>query len=941
MGETLNFIKFNLHIKQEEVSSMNDQKKYKSTLNLPKTSFSMKANLSQREPQIIKKWEQEKIYDKIIESRKDKTPSILHDGPPYANGNIHIGHALNKTLKDIIVKSKTMLGYYSPYVPGWDCHGLPIEHQVMKQLGDKAKTLPLDIIRKKCREYAKKFVKIQTKDFQRLGIFGDYENPYLTMNLSYEADILKALGKLMEKGYIYKGLKPVHWCGHCNTALADAEIEHHDHSSPSIYVKFPIEKSDINVDGKLFILIWTTTPWTLPANVAVSMHPDFEYALAKNGNEYYIMAKDLIPVVAEASGIDLIVDKTVSKKELENLVIKHPFIEERIVKPVFGTHVTLDAGTGVVHTAPGHGVEDYEVGLEYNLDVLAPVDHEAKFTSEVKEWQGMHVFEANPLIIERLKNDGTLLYTKEIEHSYPHCWRCKNPVIFRATPQWFVSVEQNKLRKETIKTCDEAVTWYPENGKNRMMGMLENRPDWCISRQRSWGVPIPAVYCEECGETILTAENIYKVSEVVREEGLDVWFTKPVDHFLGSDYCCPKCKSKKLSKEGDILDVWFDSGVSWYAVLQRRGMPEADVYLEGSDQHRGWFQSSLLTSMGIQDKAPFKEIITHGFILDEEGKAMSKSVGNTVAPEEIIKKYGADIIRLWTVTQNYFEDSKIGDNLLKQTADAYRKIRNTIRFILGNISDFDVKTDSVAFDDLNFIDKWAMSKLHHLVNDLRKAYETYQFNSIFKKIYQFTNLDLSSFYFDILKDLLYTSKKDGKDRRSAQTVMYHILNSITKFIAPILSFTAEEVWEYIEKDSSVHLQYFAGESDFPCYGDIEADIDALKPVREDVLKALEIARGEKKIKASLETLVNLKSSDSKIMDTLKKYESFLPVYFITSEVSLAENIEAISSFKGEVVGVAIALAQGEKCPRCWKVKKDIGSNPNHSDICASCAEAIS
>jgi isoleucyl-tRNA synthetase len=901
----------------------------------------MKANLAQREPQVLKEWEQEDIYRKILESRKSRKPFILHDGPPYANGNIHIGHALNKILKDMIVKFKTMQGYYSPYVPGWDCHGLPIEHQVMKKLGPKAKTLGLDVIRKECRKYAQKFIDIQKKDFQRLGIFGDFENPYKTMSRDYEADIVDALADLLEKNYVYKGMKPVYWCGHCNTALADAEIEYHNHTSPSIYVKFPVEENPFGVDGNVSVIIWTTTPWTLPANVAISFHPDYPYSLIQSGNEYYIIAKDLVKTVAETAGFQYEEVKIVSKEELSGLKIRHPFIEERMVKPVFGTHVTLDAGTGAVHTAPGHGVEDYEVGLEYNLDVIAPVDHEARFTMEVKEWSGLQVFEANPKIIEKLKQENKLLYTEDMEHSYPHCWRCKNPVIFRATPQWFISVSHENLRNRAIEEAEKNIKWIPKWGQKRMTSMLENRPDWCISRQRSWGVPIPAVYCSDCGETMLTPEMMRKVSDIVRKEGLDIWFVQPVSHFFGTDFKCSKCGSQNLKKEGDILDVWFDSGVSWHAVLKQRNMPEADMYLEGSDQHRGWFQSSFITSMGIQGKAPYREVLTHGFILDEHGRAMSKSVGNVVAPEEIIKTYGADILRLWVTTQDYSEDLRIGDNVIKQTADAYRKIRNTFRFLLGNLSDFDYEKDAVAYEELNPIDQWAVTRLKKLVGEVTEDYNEYRFSNVFRKIYNFTNLDLSSFYFDILKDLLYTYKRDGKDRRSAQTVLNRILDALTRLIAPVLVFTSEEVWKQIAPEGgSIHVQEMPKAEDYADFSETFREMEALIPLRDEVLKAMEIARSEKKIGASLEAKVQIELKNPDLESILKKYADFMPVYFIASRVLLEKADSGAVFYEGDQAKIGIVQAEGEKCPRCWKYKKDIGQSSEHPELCAQCAEAV-
>ena len=861
-----------------------EEKSYKDSLNLPKTSFSMKANLAQREPEFIKKWEKEELYSKINASRKDKPYFILHDGPPYANGHIHVGHALNKTLKDIIVKSKTMEGFQSPYIPGWDCHGLPIEHQVMKNLGEKAKSLPLDVIRKECRKYAGKFIDIQKNDFKRLGVFGDFSNPYLTMSLDYEADILMALKLLIENGFVYKGLKPVYWCGHCHTALADAEVEYYDHKSPAVYVKFPVKKAPFAMEKETFVVIWTTTPWTLPANVAVSFHPEFQYSLVESENELYIIAKELVETVSIKTGKQFTEKMILTKNELEKIEIAHPFLENRKVLPVFGTHVTLETGTGAVHTAPGHGQDDYEVGLAYNLPIISPVNHEAKFTEEGGEWAGMHVFDANPLIVEKLKNTGRLLFQEEIAHSYFHCWRCKNPVIYRATPQWFVNVEHNQFREKLLDIAENEVKWLPEWGKIRIKNMLSGRPDWCLSRQRSWGVPIPALVCQDCGKTHLTAQMVEKVADIVRKEGLDIWFSKPVDYFFGADFKC-ECGSHKFEKEGDILDVWFDSGASWYAVLKRRGLPDADLYLEGSDQHRGWFQSSLIISAGVQKKAPYRSVLTHGFILDEKGKAMHKSAGNVVAPEEIIKEFGADILRLWVTTQDYCEDMRIGKNLINQTADAYRKIRNSFRFLLGNLHGFDYEKDKLDFNDLNPIDKWALSRLKNVIKEVRKAYHDYNFNQVYKTIYHFTNLDLSAFYFDILKDLLYTSKKNGKDRRSALTVMHEIVDSLIKLMAPILVFTAEDIWQNFKPEAgSIHLEEFPKEDKYPHFEQEEADFQKMIPIRETVLKALEIARSEKIIGASLEASLEIETDSPEMKAVLERYQAALPVYFIVSEV---------------------------------------------------------
>ncbi len=919
---------------------MAEEKNYKNTLNLPQTEFSMKADLAHREPDFIQKWDKNNVYHTILEKRKDASPFILHDGPPYANGHLHSGHALNKTLKDMIVKFKAMEGYYAPFIPGWDCHGLPIEHQVMKNLGAKAKTMSLDEIRKECREYAKKFVAIQSEEFKRLGVFGDFENPYLTLSLDYEADILEVLGGLLEKDYVYKGLKPVYWCGHCQTALADAEVEYHDHKSPSIYVQFPVKKHSLNIKEPLFVFIWTTTPWTLPANVGLAFNPDFEYVVAECSKGLLILAKEMIKKVEEATGLTLKEKFLISKKEIEELEVNHPFLN-RLSKPVFGTHVTLEAGTGVVHTAPGHGQEDFEVGIEYQLPVLSPIDHQSRFTKEGGEWAGLHVFEANPLIVEKLKSLDLLAHVEEVEHSYFHCWRCKKPVIYRATPQWFISVEKNNLRQRLLDVTEKLVQWIPLWGKTRMSHMLENRPDWCISRQRSWGVPIPALTCSSCGKTLLTPAMVQKVADIVRKEGLDIWFVKPPSYFFGSDFTC-ECGSKNLEKEGDILDVWFDSGVSWYAVLKRRGLPDANLYLEGSDQHRGWFQSSLIPAVALQDKPPYKQVLTHGFLLDEKGRAMSKSAGNGIAPDEIIKQFGADVLRLWVTTQDYTEDMRLGKNLLNQTADAYRKIRNTLRFLLGNLVGFK-EEDSLSYDELNPMDKWALSRLKKLIVGIKNDYQAYNFNGVFKKIYSFTNLELSAFYLDVLKDLLYTYPKNGKDRKSSLTVINQILSALTRLMAPILSFTAEDVWQFYKPQSlSVHLELFPNENDYPDFDEVEKDFEALLKVREEVLKAIEEARTAKIIKGPLEVSLQLDIKNQELLPLFKKYEEQLALYFIVSEVKLGAFFKGQEGFlfEGDFAQIFIQNSAYPKCPRCWKRQESVGGDLAYPDVCVPCANAL-
>ncbi|MBU1487411.1 isoleucine--tRNA ligase, partial [bacterium] len=745
---------------------------YSKTLNLPKTEFPMRANLSKREPAFLEFWQEIGLYDLLRQKGAGKQKYILHDGPPYANGHIHMGHALNKVLKDIIVKFKNMTGFDAPYVPGWACHGLSIEHKVAKTLKPGESKIR---VREMCHSYALSFVDIQRDEFKRLGVFGDWENPYLTLLPSYCASILEAFGELVRAGYVYKGRKPVHWCASCKTALAEAEVEYLEKSSPSIYVKFPLKKAAFEFPAHTSVLIWTTTPWTLPANVAIALGGDHDYALVKAGEEVLIMAKRLIPVVMKEAGIlDYELLGEIRGKELEGGLCENPLMgrESRLI---LGDYVTLDQGTGCVHTAPGHGLEDYEAGLRYGLPILNPVDDNGRFTDEAGEFAGENVFAANKLINERLKEKGFLLYRDELTHSYPHCWRCKKPVLFRATSQWFISMDKNSLRQRSLEAA-ENVRWIPSWGENRFYGMLKDRPDWCISRQRAWGVPIPAFYCLGCGQSLLDVEVIKETANIVRKEGMDIWFKKEPDYFL-KGVACPKCGGKEFRREEDILDVWFDSGSSHLAVLKQRddlSWP-ADLYLEGSDQHRGWFQSSLLVSMGATQAPPYKGVLTHGFMVDAEGKAMSKSMGNTIAPEQIIKKFGADILRLWVISEDYRADIKLSDEILTRMADSYRKMRNTFRFLLGNLYDFDPEKDSLACDSLRPIDKYLLSRLQALVSDVRKAYTDFEFHRIYHLLNNFCVATLSSFYLDVAKDVLYTFKPDSKERRAIQTVMHKAL----------------------------------------------------------------------------------------------------------------------------------------------------------------------
>lgn len=915
---------------------------YKGTVNLPLTTFPMKANLPQREPEFIKFWKENKVYERALESKSRNRSYILHDGPPYANGHIHIGHALNKILKDIVIKNKLLEGYYSPFVPGWDCHGLPIELQVTKNLGPKAKQTPSIEIRKLSREYAEKFINIQKEEFIRLGVFGLWDSPYLTMSKDYEANIAKVLVELSDKGYIYKGQKPIHWCFHCATALAEAEIEYYEKTSPSIYVKFPVIESNLKFD-KLFVLIWTTTPWTLPGNTGVAFSKELEYVVASFGDgEYYILARALLEEVSSKVSREWkeVIDITLD--EIRSLKVKHPF-EDRASMVVFGEHVTSDTGTGIVHTAPGHGIEDYEVGAKFGLPLLSPVDDEGKFTEEVSRWKGIHVFEANKLIIDFLKEINMLLHVEDYEHQYPHCWRCKNPIIFRTKPQWFFNVSSPQIKQKALSSINE-VRWLPSWGKNRIEAMVKNRTDWCLSRQRAWGVPIPAITCKKCGKTYLGGEWGKRIVKVFEKEGVDVWFEKDINELIG-DFKC-ECGSAEFEKEKDIVDVWFDSGVSSFCVLDSREelSSPADLYLEGSDQHRGWFQSSLWPSVALRGIPPYKEVLTHGFVLDEQGRAMHKSLGNVVSPEEVIKKYGADVLRLWVVSEDYTEDLRIGDHILEKVVDAYRKVRNTFRYILGNLYDFNYE-NRVEYSRLTDIDKWVLDRVYNLSKEIKDHYSNYEFNRIYRKVYDFCNVELSSFYFDVLKDRLYTGKRDGFKRRSTQTAMYYILSYLVKVIAPILSFTAEDVWHSFFKDrlgiDSVFLTEYDPIPEEWLNEDIRKNIETIIKVREVVLKALEVSRREGLINSSLEAKVLLDVYDKDITSILKKYESDLWEFFIVSQVEIKSLGASDIKASEDGIKVDVVRAEGEKCERCWIYSPTVGKNPEHPTLCQKCIENIS
>ncbi|MBI3989048.1 MAG: isoleucine--tRNA ligase [candidate division NC10 bacterium] len=916
---------------------------YKATLNLPKTDFPMKADLPRREPFILREWEENRLYQRLRVLRRGRPLWLLHDGPPYANGHIHIGHALNKILKDFVVKSRTMFGDDAAFIPGWDCHGLPIEHQVDKELGERKERVDPAEKRRLCREYAAKFIDIQREEFMRLGVLGDWEHPYLTMDPGYQATIIRELGKFIGGGYVYKDLKPVHWCPSCRTALAEAEVEYEDRRDPSIYIKFPVE-SDVsrlspNLSKKpVSVLIWTTTPWTLPANKAIVVHPDYPYVIFESGDESYITAKDLMQATIEACQLPnpKVVDECRGRdlgapdRQAIGVVCRHPFLEQE--SPVLlADYVTLDQGTGLVHTAPGHGEVDYETGKQYGLPIYSPVEDDGRFSPEVPKFGGMNVFEANPRIVERLRQNGMLLSGGIIEHAYPHCWRCKGPTIFRATEQWFIALETHDLRRRSLEEI-KRVKWIPAWGQNRIYDMVLHRPDWCISRQRVWGVPIPAFYCGSCGEVLLEQRIAERVASLVEREGADIWFLKEASQLLPPGERCTQCGGTDFRKEKDILDVWFDSGSSHAAVLERRADQRwpAEMYLEGSDQHRGWFHSSLLVAVGTRGRAPYHEVLTHGFVVDGEGRKMSKSLGNVIAPQEVIERYGAEVLRLWVAAEDYRDDIRLSEEILTRLAEGYRRIRNTCRYLLGNLFDFDPRKDALPPDQLLEIDRFILHKLQKLTERLLKAYQDYEFHLLYHLLHNFCAVDLSAFYLDVLKDRLYTSERTSPGRRSAQTALWKILVALTKLMAPVLSFTADEVWRKAPKvgdeEESVHLSEFPKAEEVFLDEALAERWERLLKVRDEVLKALEGARKAKKIGDSLEAEVELKA-DSPVLEFLRSYEEDLPSIFIVSSVRFSQ---------GPGLQVEARKAPGRKCERCWTYREDVGRSHNHPTLCARC-----
>ncbi len=975
----------------------------KKTVNLPKTGFSQKANLTQSEPARLQKWAELDLYQLIRRARAGAEKFILHDGPPYANADIHLGTAMNKILKDFIVKSRTMMGYDAPYVPGYDCHGLPIEQHLERALekkGKKKSDLSIESFRRACREHAENALKSQTRDFKRLGILGEWENPYLTMSNHYEAETARMFARFVERGYVYKGARPVYWCIKDQTALAEAEVEYHQHTSPSVYVKFPLRSDPAAIDPalagrKVFVLIWTTTPWTLPANLGIAVHPGFEYSAFEHGDEVYIVASELVEAVAakcDLSGRDDAGERTpptvlarFSGTKLDRLECGHAWLD-RLSLLMVGEHVTLGgeadaeteldvseaqkktpdskAGTGCVHTAPGHGHDDFVIGKRYGLEIYCPVDTAGRFTPEVEYFAGQRVFDANDHIVDFMRQRGVLLFSEEYEHRYPHCWRCKNPVIFRATPQWFIAMDQAhsalvekdedgrdrsnftenwpetsaaSLRSAALQEI-ERVNWIPSWGVDRMRNMLKGRPDWCVSRQRVWGVSIPVFYCGECQEAVADPAVINHVADVFERESGDAWYTREAHELLPPGYTCKGCGANEWTKETDILDVWFDSGVSSIAVLENReGLHwPADVYLEGGDQFRGWFNSSLMVGLAAHDRAPYKAVITHGWTLDAQGRAMHKSAGNAVEPEKVIQQSGAEIIRLWCASSNYFDDMRASDEILQRVTDGYRKLRNTARFALGNLYGFDPAVDSVPDEEMEEIDRWALAELNRVMVKVLNAYGTFEFHSVYHALYNFATVTLSARYFDIIKDRLYTFAPRSKARRSAQTALFRIADALARMLGPILVFTADEIWENLPRrhasQPSVHL------AEFPVAGDdnqdeLFASWTRLFEIRDEVLGALEEARVAKQIGSSLEAKVTLAASGD-ALEALQRRQADLRYLFIVSQVEL------VAAEENTAVSITVAPADGRKCERCWNYSTLIGESDLYPTACERCVAAL-
>ena len=941
---------------------------WKNTLNLPRTDFPMRANLQATEPEAIARWEAMGLYDQVREARAGAPKFVLHDGPPYANGAIHLGHALNKVLKDIAVKSRSMAGFDAPYVPGYDCHGLPIELKVDRELGPKKREMSVADFRRACRAYANRFIGVMSQEFQRLGVFGDWNHPYVTMDFRYQAAITRAFGRVVERGLVYKGKKPVHWCIHCRTALAEAEVDYEQHTSPSIFVEFPVAAESAEELGRrvpalagrqVSALIWTTTPWTIPSNLATAFHPDLEYGAFEADSVVVIVAEGLRQDVATRVGRELRGPVArVHGRQLEGIRFRHPLYERTSVG-VLADYVTLDQGTGVVHTAPGHGIDDFHTGVKYGLDSYAPVDARGHFLEDVGLFGGLLVFDANPKIEEALASRGRLWHRDTVEHAYPHCWRCHNPVIFLATWQWFIRMDgddsiesgagRRTLRQAALEAIPE-VAWIPSWGRERISGMVATRPDWCISRQRAWGVPIPAVDCTRCGEALLDAPLVERVASVLDVHGADAWYERPLEEFLIEGLTCPACGGATFERETDILDVWFDSGSSHEAVLPF--WPDltwpADLYLEGSDQHRGWFQSSLFVGLGTRGRAPFRQVLTHGFFIDEDGRKMSKSRGNVITPQDIIKESGAEVLRLWVAMVDYRDEMRVSREILARVVEAYRKLRNTLRYLVGNLYDFDPASDTVPIDRMQAVDRFILARYAEVARRIVRAYETYDYPAIFHSVNGFVTVDLSALYSDISKDRLYTFASRSDERRSAQTAMFAMADGLTRLVAPILPFMTDELWRVLPgpREPSVHLSAFPARLDGLADPALVERWSRLLRVREAVNAEIEHLRQRKVLGTSLEAQVTLAATGD-LGRLLEQHQDDLPMLFITSAVHLSTSSELPAGGNPQVIEpsgsirVDVARADGEKCERCWRYVATVSADPDRSGICERCADALS